>query len=163
MSLVSQKGLWLSQSQGQDSGIRSRYNLHVWRNPKESTHKLLSIDLKMTAPFPAFPWWPLSDSKHTKLGGGLEKLFLLPPAMPCIPSHTVLRETHCCSQHFLHSWMGYRAVGRTDTVSTSIYIHLPNMEFNLKLVLRFTGYVYPIQPSQASTDSTKPRQFHLKF
>lgn len=52
---VSQKDLWLSQSQGQDSGIRGRYNRHIWRNLKESRHKLLSIDFKMTAPFPTFP------------------------------------------------------------------------------------------------------------
>lgn len=55
ISLVSQKDLWLSQSQGQDSGIRGKYNMHVWRNPKESIHKLLSIDLKITSPFPTVP------------------------------------------------------------------------------------------------------------
>lgn len=51
----------------------------------------------MTAPFPTFPCGGCSliptSSKHTKLGGGLEKLFLPLPMMSCIPSHAVLRET----------------------------------------------------------------------
>lgn len=126
----------------------------------------------MTAPFPTFPCGgcsliPTSSSVQThKAWREVGKDFLPPPAVPCIPSQTVLRETPCCSQHLLHSWhevQESRAVGRTDTVSTSICINLPNMEFNLKLVLRFTDYVHPIQPSQARMDGTKPRQFHLKF
>lgn len=68
----------------------------------------------MTAPFPTFPCGgcsliPTSSSVQThKAWREVGKDFLPPPAVPCIPSQTVLRETPSAPSTSFILDMGYR-------------------------------------------------------